>query len=454
MFIRDRKEYSQLIEDPYYCKDPKLYEIFKKSLPPKEAYYFFHKPEDILIIDKNKPENSIRRIFTNVPFTDFEKKWLKDLQKIIDSNDDLNIPMGWDDGMSLGCIYSALGDIEFAFEIMKDYIHWFESTFPMIIVPKDKSWELLNNGFLYIYGRDHQFRPIMVCQPYILQEKLDYFSNSDIVNVCLFVCQFAVNNLLIPGQIENWIILVDFDGVGLSDVGNFRKILSSLSKQRGRVYKNYFLNLGGFVKFSVNTAISMFSSVSKKTTTINSDELNKLQEFISPENIEAKFGGTAPNVTPGSNNLFPPIMPSNNYTLNGENLNIVSIDKYKEMCLYSHPFKPYVICPKYEEMWKKEEEMKKNEEKIKVANVINVENVILDEKKSDKNKSNTILRGMKKKVTNDNFSDVYEFLKEFDELYKLDKIEEKYSIPSPINIDEIRMFFEKAKDNQQFNKFD
>ena len=31
--------------------------------------------------------------------------------------------MGWDDGMSLGCIYSALGDIEFAYELMKDYIN-------------------------------------------------------------------------------------------------------------------------------------------------------------------------------------------------------------------------------------------------------------------------------------------------------------------------------------------
>jgi hypothetical protein len=237
MFKRDTANYSQLISDPYYCKDPKLYEIFKKCLPPREAYYYFPKPEEILVIDNKKPENSIRRIFTNVPFTNFEKKWLKELKEIIDEHSDIMIPSGWDDGMSLGCVYSALGDIEFAYEIMVDYTHWFETTFPMIITPKDKSWELLNNGFLYIYGRDHQFRPIMVCQSYILQEKMDYFSNSDIVNVCLFVCQFAVNNLLIPGQI--WIMFFNLKGTSLLSLPEpIKQLVQELSDNFNfRLYK-------------------------------------------------------------------------------------------------------------------------------------------------------------------------------------------------------------------------
>ena len=62
MFKRCSKNFSQLIVDPYYCKNPKLNEIFKKCLPPREAYYFFPKPEEILIIDQKKPENSIRRM--------------------------------------------------------------------------------------------------------------------------------------------------------------------------------------------------------------------------------------------------------------------------------------------------------------------------------------------------------------------------------------------------------
>ena len=102
MFKRDTKNSSQLILDPYYLKDPKLYEIFQKSLPPPEAYYFFHKSSDYIKINYEKPQNSIRQIFTNVPYTDFEKKWLKELDNIIDSNDaHKKIPFWWNDGMSL-----------------------------------------------------------------------------------------------------------------------------------------------------------------------------------------------------------------------------------------------------------------------------------------------------------------------------------------------------------------
>ena len=152
MYLRDSKYFSHLLINPYYIKDPKLYEIFKSSLPPKEAYYYFPKGDDIIIINQEKPQNSSRKIFTNVSFTDFEKEWLKELNKIIDSKDDVIIPPGWHDGLSLGCIYSALGDIEFAYDIMCDYIKWWQKTFPMNIVPKDKSWELLNNVMVfYIY---------------------------------------------------------------------------------------------------------------------------------------------------------------------------------------------------------------------------------------------------------------------------------------------------------------
>ena len=81
MYIRDSKNFSYLLTNPYYLKDPKLYEIFQKSLPPKEAYYYFPKGDDIITIDYKKYENSSRKIFTNVPFTSFEKKCLKNLIK-------------------------------------------------------------------------------------------------------------------------------------------------------------------------------------------------------------------------------------------------------------------------------------------------------------------------------------------------------------------------------------
>ena len=75
------------------------------------------------------------------------------------------------------------------------------------------------------------------------------------------------------------------------------------------------------------------SSVAKKTIILGQGEINKVNELISPDNLEQKYGGNAPDLTPGGNNLFPPIMPSLNYELKGEKLNIVSEETYKELLL-------------------------------------------------------------------------------------------------------------------------
>ena len=402
MFRRDTKEYSQLIVYPYYCRDPKLYEIFKKSLPPKEAYYFFHKPEDILIIDKKKPENSVRRIFTNVPFTDFEKKWLKDFQKIIDSNDDIIIPMGWDDGMSLGCIYSALGDIEFAYELMKDYINWFETSFPMIIAPKDKSWELLNNGFLYIYGRDHQFRPIMVCQPYILQEKLDYFSNSDIVNVCLFVCQFAVNNLLIPGQIENWIMFFNLKGTSLLSLPEpIKKLVQELSDNFNfRLYKCYVLGMSLIMRILYKFVSNFIGQPNEDKMIILDGKKDKhLFDDFTPDNLEKRFGGRSENlVYGGENSLFPPRVPTDNIFFPNENPKniLISEEEYINRCkkglIPRESISPYILGKLKEE--EKSNEIKNDNDN---NNTTNNNNIIIN---NNKDINNNI---KKEKINNNNY---------------------------------------------------
>ena len=334
MYLRDSKYYSHLLINPYYIKDPQLYKIFERGLPPREAYYFFPKEEDIITIDIKNPQNSSRKIFTNVPFTGFEKKWLRKLNKIIDERDDVIIPPGWHDGLSLGCIYTALGDIEFAYEVMCDYIKWWEKTFPMNIVPKDKSWELLNNGFLYIYGRDHQFRPIMVCQPYILQNKLDYFSNSDVVNVCLFVCQYAVNNLLIPGQIENWIMFFNLKGTSLLSLPEPIKLLvKELSDNFNfRLFKCYVLGMSFIMRILYKFVCTFIGQPNEDKIVILQGRKDKhLFDDFNQDNLEKRFGGKAEDLVYGQGDcLFPPRVPSDNVFFPWEDKNkiLISEDEY------------------------------------------------------------------------------------------------------------------------------
>ena len=338
MYIKDSKNFSYLLTNPYYLKDPKLYELFQKSLPPKEAYYYFPKGDDVITIDHKNPENSSRKIFTNVQFTSFEKKWLKKFNKIIEEKDDISIPPGWHDGLSLACIYSALGDLEFGYEIMCDYIKWWERTFPMNISPKDKSWELLNNGFLYIYGRDHQFRPIMVCQPYILQKKMEYFSNTDVVNVCLFVCQYAVNNLLIPGQIENWIMFFNLKGTSLLSLPEPMKLLvQELSDNFNfRLSKCYVLGMSFIMRILYKFVCTFIGQPNEDKIVILSNRRDKhLFDDFTPENLEKRFGGKAEDLVYGENDsLFPPRVPCDNVFFPWEDKNkiLISENEYINKC--------------------------------------------------------------------------------------------------------------------------
>ena len=88
------------------------------ALPPKEAYYFFPKGEEIIIPHKKKPEKTLRRIYT--PYTEYEKNKLKEFKRIIKSypeNEKL-FPDYWNDAWNLMYIYSTDCDIPKAYERM------------------------------------------------------------------------------------------------------------------------------------------------------------------------------------------------------------------------------------------------------------------------------------------------------------------------------------------------
>ena len=78
-----RGQLAKEIEDPFYLKDPILLDLFEKCKPPKEAYLYFPKGEDIIVINNKKPESSYRKIYYNVPFFDMEKKYINKLREII-----------------------------------------------------------------------------------------------------------------------------------------------------------------------------------------------------------------------------------------------------------------------------------------------------------------------------------------------------------------------------------
>ena len=149
------------LNDPYFLQTEELYERFLECLPPEESYLFFPKGEEIIIPHK-KPEKAIRRIYYNTTYTDLEHKWIKEYEQIINKHPENKLPEFWNTPLNLMFIYSENCKLEKAYNRMIEYIKWYNNFFPLNFTPTDKAIDILNSGFCYCYGRDHEFRHIII----------------------------------------------------------------------------------------------------------------------------------------------------------------------------------------------------------------------------------------------------------------------------------------------------
>ena len=437
----------------FFLNNEELLKRHEQALPTKEMYRYFPPKEEIILSDSN-PKKNYRFIFNGQPKTDYEQRKLNEYNEYELKHGKLSYPNIWLESDTMRLLQAAEYDLEKTYNMAKDRIN-FINTSPTSI--NEKIISLLNSGIVYIYGRDHHFRPIIVIS---VKEYLDAiekykYSFEEINQSVIYLMNYLIKYILIPGQIENWVSMIDFKSTGVSAMSDFKKLLNTLNSYRGRVFRNYLINISGFLSFAIKAAANLFgSSSAKKLKLLAKDELHKMQELISPENIQKKYGGTAPDVIPGYNtrNLFPPNMPSSNYELNGEKLNIVSEDAYKEMCLNSNPFKPFVICPKYQEEWNREKEKEKIKEQSEINTNTNtlkipengIDNNLNIENKKIKEEENKLIK--LKEINNRNIKKQYviDFLKEFEEFNIVEIHEDKKYFSNPkINVEKMNNFFQK-----------
>ena len=371
----DLSKYREIVKDPFFIKDPNLYELFKISLPPKDAYLYFPKGEEIMIQNIKKPEKSLRRIYNKVPLTELEQKWLREFKEIINSHPENRLPDFWNDGFNLSYIYSTECKLDKAYERMIDYFKWYHQHFPMTLQPQDNAIKLLNTGFTYIFGRDHQFRPIIICQPYILVKYKNEYTEEDVIKACIFICQYMANYMLIPGQIENWIMFINLENTSLLRLpDSFKKTVKILSNYFiARLYKSYILGMNVILRLLFNMMCSFLEEITvQKFVILNNRNDPKLFQGINPQNIEERFGGKAPDcIYDEQHCLFPPRMPCNSYFQEDENPKEILIteneyiEKYNKDEIMSESVSPFIIEKiKHQQILKekKENDRKKREE--------------------------------------------------------------------------------------------
>ena len=362
------------IEDPYYLNDPKLSELFKKSLPPRDAYYYFPKGDEIVIHNLEKPNKTFRRIYYNVPYTDQEKKWIEEFKQIIKSHPETQLPDFFDDYLLLAFIYATSVKMEESYKKLVNYIKFSRETFPVVIKPNSKFIEILNKGFVYVYGRDNRFRPIVVCQCKVFQKFYKNYKTEEILEAVYFLCQYLVNNMIIPGQFESWEFILNLSGVSVISLPEpIKKLIPGLSDYfLARLYKNYIIGLNFLTRILFKLACAFLDDVTvSKINVLDSKNDPKLFEIIRRDNVEIQFGGTAPNMpVEAENGFFPPRMPSDRFIKDDENPKdfLISeeeyINKYKNGEIPEGCLSPYL----YEKI--KQDEANNDNNKIESVGAI------------------------------------------------------------------------------------
>jgi hypothetical protein len=348
-----RGRFAKELEDPFYLKDQKLLELYNKCLPPKEAYYYFPKGEEIIELNTKKPNKSYRKIYHNTPYSDIEKQFLNEFKKKLNEHPELKIPEFIDDDILLRFIYADECDYDKVYKRLEKYIDWSNKTFPIIIQPKSRLIEILNKGICYFYGRDCRYRPILVfrLQEFVKYEKV--YSVQEVMEAGCFLGQFGINNMMIPGQVERWNLLINLKGATvLSLPEHIKKLIPVMNEAFiSRLNKNYILGMTFFLRFLFKIVCTfLHESTVKKIKILDGKKDKRLFEEIRKDNIEQCMGGTAPDAKIGEENgLFPPRMPSEHFLLESErpeNILISEeeyIQKYKNGEIPNDLASPYIL---------------------------------------------------------------------------------------------------------------
>ena len=171
--------------------------------------------------------------------------------------------------------------------------------------------EGIQKGPIYFRGRDKSFRPVVVYNMNVIKTMCATEEDQNLIEAIVnFQHTYCLEHFLIPGQVEQWMIICDLDGVGLSEIpvramGRF--LASAQNNFRARNYRSIVLNAGYLIRGSWYMLSNFVDELSlEKIQILSSDYKTVLTTMIDPQHLESRFGGSAPDK---KDSFWPPEMP-------------------------------------------------------------------------------------------------------------------------------------------------
>jgi hypothetical protein len=273
-------------------------EKHNKNKPTDEAYLFF--PREEKIIFKKTDEIYIRKIFSVLKLKEFEEKLLKNLNSyndIIIKKTNKNTIEDMKKTKILRFLYTNKFDYEKTLNNINLYNDWKSKFFPINL--NEDLIEILGfSGFCYCHGRDHEYRPIIFIRMDLLKNKTKFIIE-DFRKAIIFLYDYIENKMLIPGQIEQWNIFMDFSNINENDpLENFEDFIYF-------IINFYETRINNIDIYNPTNKLNNFFDYLKKILLDRLDikvfiryknNLKMMFENVRKEQVEVKYGGSAKNL--------------------------------------------------------------------------------------------------------------------------------------------------------------
>lgn len=264
--------------------------------PTKDEIKYYHKTG----------EKSIRYIFCNQELDEFEKEKVQGLKNYINNaiiketelakDSKSSYPQRTYDDIFKNTVFSDdnyvlrfLQGNEFVYDKcyvdMLRHLKWRDENLP---VNREDIKDIINNGYIYVHGRDKNMHPIIVinCKRFIT------VNTKDVLKVAYYWLEFIISNLFVEGKVEQWRVIIDLSSCNVLNIPitTLKEISQSLScNYRSRLSKMLVLSAPFFISGMWHMLKSIIPYNTQKKISITSSEIDKkLLEQVDPDQLESK----------------------------------------------------------------------------------------------------------------------------------------------------------------------
>jgi len=258
--------------------------------PPSSSVGINHSDE---YIRSGSGKDSIRRIFNNVQFDEFELQSIEECEVFL-YEQEVKLPQGWTQSETLKYLYAAKFDSGLAAKMIKNYLDW--QADPQSLALTQGTQICLESGAVYMWGFDNQCRPILIVD--LNKVNATGATAEDLKGALAISMEILRTYFFVPGKVENWIIIVDAQNIETLETAKLDSVTQLLNCCFPSTLEMLFIisSPESVEKHSEFIKAGLDRDMAEQVEVVTSNDLFRLQTYIPPTSLERKYGGTASNL--------------------------------------------------------------------------------------------------------------------------------------------------------------